>query len=80
MSIKLVAQLLDNEDADLAGPKLLIMLCIAEHASNGDGDSVLAAARLAFLLHGWLVGAQVPTNQLENWILTGGHNWCTIDP
>jgi len=34
--------------------------------ARGDGDSVLAAARLAFLLCGWLVGAQVPTNQLED--------------
>ena len=36
MSIRLMAQLWDNEDHDLSGSKLLVVLCLADH-SNDDG-------------------------------------------
>lgn len=46
MSIRLMAQLWDNEDPDLSGSKLLVVLCLADH-SNDDGVCWPSINRLA---------------------------------
>lgn len=46
MSIKLMSQLWDNEDPELSGPRLLIMLCLADHA-NDDGFCFPSIDRIA---------------------------------
>lgn len=45
MSMKLMTQIWDNEDPDLTGSRLLILLCLADHA-NDDGVCWPSIARL----------------------------------
>ena len=46
MSIKLMSEIWDNQDPQLTGSKLVIMLCLADHA-NDDGECWPSIARLA---------------------------------
>ena len=46
MSIKLMSQIWDNQDPQLTGSKLVIMLCLADHA-NDNGECWPSIARLA---------------------------------
>ncbi len=46
MSIKLMSEIWDNEDPDLSGSKLNILLCLADHA-NDDGVCWPSIARIA---------------------------------
>ena len=46
MSIKLMSEIWDNQDPQLTGSKLVIMLCLADHA-NDNGECWPSIARLA---------------------------------
>ena len=46
MSIKLMSEIWDNQDPQLTGSKLVIMLCLADHA-NDNGECWPSIARIA---------------------------------
>ena len=49
MSIKLMSEIWDNQDPQLTGSKLVIMLCLADHADDNDEcwPSIARIAELA---------------------------------
>ena len=46
MSIRLMSQIWENRDRQLTGSKMVILLCLADHA-NDDGECWPSIARLA---------------------------------